>query len=137
MEAKVSREVAEADFARMCADRRVDADEANMDGDDLKSFREVKDLVVKRIVSGELVVEDHGECVYTPPVQGAKPIRFHRTTGAMLMAMDDAPDGRNAAKMSLVMAEMTKTPRGELSKLDIADFNFCTKLAALFLAAGR
>lgn len=137
MEAKVAREVAEVDFLRLCADRRVDSDESAMEEKDLKKFRETKAAVVKRIMSGELVVEDHGECVYTPPVMGAQPIRFHRTTGAMLMAMDDAPEGKNAAKMAAVMAEITKTPRGALAKLDIADFNFAMELVGLFLAAGQ
>lgn len=137
MEPKVAREVAEAEFTRLCAARRVDADEAAMDEKDRKDFLETKDAVVKRIMSGELAVEDHGECVYTPPVEGAQPIRFHRTTGAMLMAVDDAPEGKNVAKAAAVMADITKTPRGHLAKMDIADFNFCIKLVTLFLAAGQ
>lgn len=134
---KIARDVAEAEFDRMCADRRVDTDETAMDGDDLDEFKKSKALIVRSIMRGDFIVGDNGECVYTPPVNGAKAITFYRTTGAALMASDDAADGKNAAKLALVMAEMTKTARGELSKLDIADFNLCSKVAQLFLAAGR
>ncbi len=134
---KVATEVAEAEFERMCASRRVCTDPAQLDEDDVSGLDEIRKKVVRAIVTGELVVEENGDPVYTPPVAGAKPLHFYKPTGATIMAMDgarpgdaDGPQGR----MVRAITEMTKSPKGEISKLEVPDYQFCQLLAKLFLA---
>lgn len=134
-EAIVCEEVAYSEFARLCAERRISLDETDLDKNDLEKLDTARRQIVTAIMQGTFTVEEKGQATYTPPE--GKPIVFYRATGATLISSDDAPEGKNAAKLASVMAAMTKTPRGELSKLDIADFNFCITVTNLFLGAGR
>lgn len=131
----IATEVAEADFNRLCAARRVDIDEAEMDEEDLEKFHDLKTQIVKQIRRGRLVVTgDDGTCVYTPP--NGKAITFYPTVGAHLMAQDDHAEGRNMAKTAAVFTAMTKSNKGDFAKLDLADVKACQALVGLFLAAG-
>lgn len=133
---KVAREVAEDDFERMCASRRITTDPEDLDPDDYESLLATKKKVVRAIMAGDVVVTEDGDPVFTPPVPGAKPLRFYKPTGATLIAMD--PVGREVdgqqARVVRAMAEMTRTPKGEFSKLEAPDYTLCTQLCALFLA---
>lgn len=130
-ESKIALEVAEAEFERMCDSRRIDTNVAEMDDDDASSFEAIRKRVLRAIQRGELVVSENGDPVYTPP--GGKPITFYKPTGATFMAMDGKNDGPMARTVS-AMHEMTRTGRGEFSKLEAPDFQLCTALATLFLA---
>lgn len=133
----VAKEVAEAEFDRMCAARRLDVDESDMDADDLEKFTDIKKNLVKAMMRGELVVNEAGDPVFTPPVPGAKPLTFHKPTGATFMAMD-SKDGKYKGNMTATAAsitEMTKTTPGDVSKLEGPDFQLCCRLANLFLAS--
>lgn len=131
-DAKVAREVAESEFERMCAARRIETDLSELAGDDAESFTAIRKRVVRAIERGELVVTDAGDPIYTPPVPGAKSLTFYKPTGATFMAMDNGKG--NMARMVDALTEMTRSARGEISKLDAPDFQFCQSLATLFLA---
>lgn len=128
---RVALEVAEAEFERMCATRRIDTDVADMSEDDAESFRSLRKRVLRAMQRGELVVSESGDPVYTPP--GGKAITFYKPTGATFMAMDGKHDGPMARTVA-AMHEMTRTARGEFAKLEGPDFQFCTALTTLFLA---
>lgn len=132
-ESKVALEVAEAEFERMCSSRRIDTSTAEMDEDDAASFLALKKRVLRAMQRGELVVSEAGDPIYTPSLPGAKPITFYKPTGATFMAMDGKHDGPMARTVA-ALQEMTRSARGEFSKLEGADFQFCTQLATLFLA---
>jgi hypothetical protein len=138
MEQKVGREVAEAEFERMCKSRRLVTAVEEMDDDDAAGFEDLKRKIVRAIQVGDLVITDEGDPVYTPPVPGAKPLTFYKPTGATLIAMDakgpNDSDG-NQVRLARAITEMTRTAKGEVSKLEVTDYRICGALANLFLAS--
>lgn len=119
----------------MCRARRIEIEAAIVDneGDQLPAF---KARIVRAMTRGELVVSEDGDPVYTPPVPGAKPLTFHPPTGATFIAMD-ASNGKEAGqfgRMVSVIADMTRTSKGEIAKLPAPDFQLGVTLASLFLA---
>ena len=131
-EKKVAREVAEAEFDRMCTARRVNIDPEEMTAEEYESLLEVKQRIVRTIERGDLVVSENGDPIYTPPIPGAKPITFYRPTGATFMTMDG--DDGNQARLVRILTEMTRSAKGEISKLEAPDYVVCSKLANLFMA---
>lgn len=129
---KVAREVAEAEFDRMCTLRRVNTDPEEMTAEEYESLLEVKAKLVRVIERGELVVNENGDPVFTPPVPGAKSITFYRPTGATFMAMDG--DDGNQSRLVRVITDMTHSAKGEIAKLEAPDYVVCSKLANLFMA---
>jgi hypothetical protein len=137
-EPKVAREVAERDFERMCRSRRVVTDPAEIDEDDLPGLTAVREKLVKAIMRGELVIEENGDPVYTPPVGGAKSLRFHKPTGATYMAMEANRPGEadgQVARTVRALTEMTRSDKGEIARLEGADYQMCVTLGQLFLAS--
>ena len=133
---KVAQDVAEEDFERMCASRRVSTDPEEMDADDYEGLLALKKRIVRAIMAGDLVVMDDGDPVYTPPVSGSKPIHFYKATGATFMAMDGTgrdPEG-NQGRMVRALTEMTRSAKGEIAKLEVPDYTLCSQLCNLFLA---
>lgn len=135
-EQKIATEVAEADFDRLCALRRIDTDPADWNAEEVDSFAKLKRVIVKAIQAGTLVVLDDGKVAYTPPVAGAATLMFRRATGASFMSTDGVAKGKDMAKMGAIITEMTGCSPGDPSKLEAPDFNFCVKLVNLFLAQG-
>lgn len=133
---KVAREVAEEDFERMCASRRISTDPDDMDADDYEGLVAIKKRVVRAIMAGDLVVMDDGDPVYTPPVEGGKAIHFYKPTGATFMAMDGVGRDGDGTQLRMVRAitEMTRSGKGEIAKLEVPDYTLCTQLCNLFLA---
>lgn len=129
---KVAREVAEAEFDRMCSLRRVNIDPEDMTAEEYQSLLDVKRKVVRVIERGELVVNENGDPIFTPPVPGAKSLTFYRPTGATFMAMDG--DDGNQARLIRMITDMTRTAKGEIAKLEAPDYVVCSTLANLFLA---
>jgi len=128
---KVAREVAEQEFDRMCAARRIECDVSTMNDGDKAGFDAIKSWLVPVIMRGELVIEDDGSPTFTPP--GRRAMTFRKVTGATLVTADKT-NGGEVAKQVAVMAELTGINPGEFSKLDLADFRVCSDLVRLFLA---
>lgn len=128
---KVALEVCEAEFARLCAARRIDDDVASMTEDERKAFGETKRPLIRAMARGELVVSAEGNPVFTPP--GGKAITFHKATGATLMAGDGHKSGHEIGRLVAVATEMTKTVPGELSKLELEDFRTVSDITNFLL----
>lgn len=129
----IAKEVAESEFDRMCAARRLDVDAADMAADDLESFNDLKKQIVRAMMRGDLVVNEAGDPVYTPPVSGAKALTFNRPTGATFMATDSKKG--NLTATAAAITEMTRSTPGDIAKLEAPDFQLCCKLANLFLSS--
>lgn len=128
----VAREVALEEFARMCEARRVDIDESSMSKEDKKAFEDARGRIVGAIMRGELIVEDDGTPVFTPPVAGANSLKFYKATGATFMASDGATE--SVSKAVAMLQEVTRCNPGEISKLEAPDFKVCQAILQLFLA---
>jgi hypothetical protein len=128
---KVALEVCEAEFARLCASRRIDDDVASMTEPEAKAFDARKRPIVRAMARGEIVVDADGNPVFTPP--GGKALIFHKATGATLMAGDKVADGHDIARLVAVADEMTKSVPGALSKLDLEDFRIVSDIASFLL----
>jgi hypothetical protein len=129
---KVVEEVAAQEFARMCEANRIEHDATDLDEEGARELAEVRDPIVRDIMSGRLVIDTAGRPVYTP--DGGKPITFNRATGATLMALETHGKGRDVSNMVAAMADMTGAPKGEFSRLAVRDFQACGRIARLFLA---
>lgn len=130
----VAKEAAEADFERLCKIRRVDIDETDMSEKEVESLTKMRRAVVKAITRGELVVEENGVVIYTPPVPDAKPLSFRLAKASHLMATDNSQGKGNHHQMIATIASLTGWTANDLSKLDPPDYTFCAQLAGLFLA---
>jgi hypothetical protein len=129
---KVAREVAEAEFARMCDAHRIDHDTSDLDDEERAEWEAMKKPVVRDIMRGTIIVDENGLATFTPP-GSAKGYTFHRATGATYIALETYAK-KDMQNMVAAMAEMTHTDRGELSKLELPDFQICLRLGKLFLA---
>ena len=129
---KVAAEVCEQEFKRLCASRRIDDDAESMNEAELRVFNARKRPLVRAMARGELVINAEGNPVFTPP--GGKAITFHKATGATLMAGDGHAEGHDIGRLVAVATEMTKTPPGELSKLELEDFRTVSDIANFLLA---
>jgi hypothetical protein len=130
---KIAREVAEADFERMCGPYRVELDVTDLPEDEAKEFAELKEKIVRLIMRGQVVVGDDGNPTYTAP-GAAKGFTFHPPTGATFMALETYPSTKPIANTICAMADMTHVDKSEFSRLALPDFHACSNLAKLFLA---
>jgi hypothetical protein len=131
---KVAREVAEAEFERLCEAHRVEHDTAEMTDAEATEWRDdIRAPIVREIMSGTLIVGEDGNPTYTVPGT-AKGLTFHGPTGATLMALETYAGGKNIANLVAAMADMTHTDRGEFGKMAARDVQACARVAKLFLA---
>ena len=135
-EPKVDRESAEAEFARFVDLMALDLDESTLDDEDKKGLRENKRHIIEALMAGSLVVNDHGEPIFTPVRANSSshsPITFHEPTGAALMEMDRKADGKNVGKIVDVMTHVTKTSAAKITGLRNPDFKVCLAIMMLYL----
>jgi hypothetical protein len=93
----------------------------------------MKAPIVRSLMAGTLIVDAAGLPTYTPP-GSSKGFTFHRATGATYMALETYATAKQLQNTVAAMAEMTHSNAGEFSKLDLADFQACLRVAKLFLA---
>ena len=133
-EFKVAEDVALSEFDRFAEEMDLDIDPANMDEDDLSTFKKQKGRIIKAMRYGDLMVNEEGEAVYTPwRSDYRKPITFHERTGASLMAMDSKKKNHDVSKMYAVLADMTKVHQSDFAKLKGADIKICEAIFALLM----
>ncbi len=130
---KVAREVAEAEFARMCDARRIEHDASDLTADERAEFGELRESIVRLIMRGSLVVGENGDPTYTPP-GGGRALTFHAPTGATLMALETHTGGKNIANLLAAMQDMTQSDPGTFAKMLAVDVRACSQLGKLFLA---
>jgi len=129
-------EMAEAEFNRFVELMDLDLDTSEMDAEDLTAFKKQKKRIIKSITTGDLIVNDEGEAVFTPSNARSKhkdALTFHERTGASLMAMDTKKNNHNVAKTYAVMADMCQVPQKVFAGLAGSDIKVCEALFALLM----
>lgn len=129
---KVAKEVAVAEFSRMCAANRIDEDESALDKDELKEWLDIRGTIERDICRGKLLIDTEGRPVWTT-VEG-KALTFKGATAATFMALETHGKGKDVSNTMAAIADMTGAGKGELSKLPATDFHGCNRIAQLFLA---
>ena len=130
--AKVAIEVAEQEFARMCAANRIDTDETELDKDELKEWRDMRDPIVRDICRGRLAIDTEGRPVYTT-AQG-KALTFRPATTATFIALQTYGKGKDVENLLAALGDLTGIGKGELSGEFARDFHAVSRIANLFLA---
>jgi len=128
---KVAKEVAEAEFVRLCEANRIDLDTSDMTEDVQKEWDSLKDDIVRDIRLGTLIVGEDGKPTYTPP-GASSGFTFNAATGATFIAARAKQNDIESTVLAL--ADMARVDRGTFSKLHARDFRACTRIARLFLA---
>lgn len=130
----VSKDMAFSEFERFTTAMDLDVDIAEMDQDDVKTFKEVRDQLIKSMMRGNLVIDEKGQPVFTPSgMPEANALTFHEPTGGTLMSMDRRKVGEDISKMVIVMTEMCKTTDKVFSSMPNRDFKVCSAIVAVFL----
>lgn len=134
MENKIAPEMAEQEFERFIDAMDILIDTADLDAEDLTSYKKQKGRIVAAVCSGALVFNEEGEAVYTPCHKHSKytdPITFHERTGASLMATDRKKKGHDVAKTYAMLADMCKVHPNVFAGLMGKDIKVCEALFAL------
>ena len=131
--AKVAREVCEQEFERFLTAMDLDVDRAGMDEDDRKSLASAQRIITRAMESGNLVINEAGEPVYTPQIGDTSAITFHEPMGATYMAMDTKKQGQNVGKLYASMADCTHQPAARFAKMANRDVKVCQAIVGLFL----
>lgn len=132
MKLKIAKEVAEAEFVRLCEASRVDHDTSELSEEELAEWNGLKEPIVRDLQVGTLIVGEDGKPTYTPP-GASKGFTFHAPTGATLMALETYAGSKGISNLFAAMADMTRTDRGEFSKMSARDTQACARVAKLFL----
>lgn len=127
---KIAREVAATEFARMCEAYRIEVD-VERDDEETAEWDEISGAIIRDMMSGELVVDEQGLPTFTPP--GGPAFKFHKATGATYTALETYPSAKQMQNMIAAVAELTRTDKPTLSKLEAPDFQALLRLAKLFL----
>jgi hypothetical protein len=130
---KVAREVAEAEFDRLCTLCRIETDTSALTAEEEKDWQtDIRGPIVREIMAGTVVVADDGRPTFTP-LGSSKGYTFHAPTGATLMALETYPGGKNIANLIAAMTDMTHSDKGEFSRMGSRDVQAAMRLARLFL----
>lgn len=134
IEEKVNFETAEQEFIRFAEIMDIDIDTEKMSEGDLESFEENKNILVKAIQKGSLVINENGEPVYTPRRgKDQVPLTFHEPTGEVMMALDKGTVNQNVLKLFDAMGRMTKTSKHKFLNMSASDIKVCRTIAIFFL----
>jgi hypothetical protein len=131
MQEVVAKEVAEAEFDRLCDAHGVERDEASMSEEEREDFGKLKSRIVKSVQTGRLTIGNDGEVTFSPETPGISPLVFRPATGATFIAMDgrgDKPPGQNT-RVQLGITELTRSAPGTIAKLRAPDLNVCAAAA--------
>lgn len=129
---KVDRETAELEFERFVEAMDLDLDPAEMDEEDRKGLDIQKGKILSAIMAGSLVINEDGEPVFTPAVEGDQ-IKFPEPTGAAFMAMDRKKKTEDMGKLFAMMAAITGTHASTFAKMKNRDLKVCIAITTLFM----
>lgn len=136
---KITLEVAEAEFERFAARWDLDsAVEEFEDEDDRKSFLDLRRRLVRKIMSGLLVVGGDGELSYelmNPVSDQFTSVRFKMPTGAAMIAWDKFKDRQNVHKFNAFLGACTGQTPAMFAKMQLSDYKVCQAVALLFLGS--
>jgi hypothetical protein len=133
---KIDKETAEQEFERFCETQRIDIDFEDFDDDDLKSFNQQKNRIIKALRRGQMVVDENGVAALTVESESGESIySFAKPRGRMLLAMDRAKKGQDMKAMFDMMGDLCKVNPVMFSKMDAEDAKICMAVASLFLGS--
>lgn len=130
-EYKLTAELAEQEFDRMCVSMLIDTDMTGEDEETVKGFDDIKRKIVRSFMTGSLTLTDDGRPVYC--TDAGKSMEFKNMTGAVLMSMDRVKKGEDTRKMFTVIGELTGGGVAPAS-LSMRDVKILFALVSLFLS---
>jgi hypothetical protein len=132
---KIAIEAAEKEFERFADEMEIETNFSDeKDEDAIKLFESNKEIMIKAIQKGSLVINDNCEPVYTPVrSHESKPIVFKEPTGAALMAMDKRKSSESMARAYATMADMSGQHPSVFAKMVWRDLKVCQAVSAIFL----
>lgn len=131
---KCGMDVVEAEFERFAEAMDLDIDQSTMDAEDKSSFKGAFKTFAAAMQSGNLVVNEDGEPVFTPKKGDTSPITFHEPDGAAVMARDGRKKDHDVAKMYAQMAAMTGESIPRFAGMKARDLKVATAIFVLFMA---
>lgn len=124
----LDEESAEAEFQRFIDAHEIDADERDMDSEDLQYFRKQKRKLTRAFRDGSLVLDADGCPEYVPQHPASRshtPVKFRSRSGASLMAGDTKKPNHLAAKTYAMMGDMTQKEPKYFAGLAGRDIKIC------------
>lgn len=131
----VAKDVADAEFDRWveAMDLEASLDPEGLDADDKAALAKAKNEVIANIMSGNLVVNDDGEFIYTPKKGDNSPVHFPEPTGDTFLAIDKAKKGQDIKKTFLLYGAWTGLPSQRFAAMAKRDLRVVESIVALFL----
>ncbi|HKY40787.1 MAG TPA: hypothetical protein VJN18_32855 [Polyangiaceae bacterium] len=128
---KIAKEVAEKEFEKLCVSRRIETDITTFNEREKAIFNARKADMLRLMMAGTLVLNEQGDPVYTPSLKDAKPLTFHRVTGAVLMEADNITG--SVERLLVLATALTKSVPGELAKLEAPEFRAIDDITAFLV----
>lgn len=135
----VSRKVALQEFERFCDAMDIDDNVTYMGEDEQASFAKFKQVILRRMQGGSLIINHDGEAEYKPiktTINKDKPdqrLVFHERTGAHMLTMDGKKKNHDMSKMYGVLAGMCKVHPSIFAKMIGPDLKTCEALFVLLM----
>lgn len=130
----VTKEIAEADFARICKVARL---KWNRKRDLLvqKDLNLDRDYIIEEIMDGRITVNDMGWPTVVTENDNLPLVKFERRPiGKDMLAMDRYKEGQDANKYTAVMSQYLGIAKSILEQLDSADLDNVQAIHGIFLA---
>lgn len=127
----VDEETALAEFERFCDTMDLEVDESDLDDESRAELEKLRSTIVKRIRSGDVVINEKGEPEFTP-TSGGSTIVFYEPNGRTLTAMDLKKPKQQMGKFMAILAAMTKQPEKRFHDMPLRDYRVCQSIAQLF-----
>ena len=136
-EDRVAPEVAEEEFERFAEAWDIDTEISAMDDEDREAFEQHRRKMVRKIISGGLVINDDGNPKYTlvAPLGDTVEVSFNIPNGAAMLTMDKYKAREAVRKMNAFMGHATKLPPASFAKMDGRDIKVCQAIFALFMGS--
>ena len=137
-ENKIDKETAENEFTRFCDNNEIEHDESDMDEDEIKTFKEIKERFLKACMAGRVEV-DNTSVKYTisnfsPEGFKGEVLTLKRPGGQAYSATDGYKEEKNISRLLAFMSAMTGKDIKYFSKIDASDWKFVSNIATLFLS---
>lgn len=130
----INLETALVEFDRFVEAMDLDVHDASLSDEDKQDVSVHKDLIVKHIMRGSLVINDRGEPVFTPKRSDNRdPLTFYEPDGAALMEMDKKKSSQDVGKMFALLGALTKSTPATFARMKMKDLKVCQAVMTLFL----
>ena len=133
---KIDPQTAAVEFARFLDYMELEQDESTMSEEELLMYKKLKQTITKAIEIGRVTInEDGSELTQHVVIAGNDvAITFVEPSGQSNAAMDTSKDGHYVARLHKYLAEITKRPPTDFSRMKRRYINVSSAIATLFLA---